>query len=258
MDAAELVLAGHLAWFELLAGAGARVRRFDGGIAVVSGVQSNTDNGVAFDPVVGDLDALDAAIGWVRTSDVPASCLLASAPDAPTLERLGSSGLRADNDGNDMGRTLDDWRSGKRVPHGLEIVEVRSASELIDALAALGGDWYDADDRRSLAGISERIGFGDGSSLRHWVAAFDGTPVGMASSFLVGDTVVLERCGVAATHRRHGIATALTDARLVAAVLAGARRAVLSPSPDGYELHRHLGFTLAPSHANRWFHIDPR
>lgn len=78
----------------------------------------------------------------------------------------------------------------------------------------------------------------------------------MATSFRFDHVVVLSQCGVLPGHRRRGIATALTAARLTAAIAQGATTAVLSPSPDGYELHHHLGFDLVRSHPDRWFHLD--
>ena len=77
----------------------------------------------------------------------------------------------------------------------------------------------------------------------------------MATSFLYDETVVLLHCGVDPAHRRRGVATALTDARLRAAISSGATTAVLSPSPDGYELHNQLGFDCVPACPDRWLHI---
>jgi len=43
--------------------------------------------------------------------------------------------------------------------------------------------------------------------------------------------VVLERCGVGATHRRRGIGAALTEARLVAAIHVGAPSCAIADVP---------------------------
>ena len=255
MDYSELVLDAHIAWFELLARTGHARRRIPGALAVRSGVGSNTDNGVAVDPDVVDLRQLEPVINWLRRSDAPASCVLARPASTTALARLVSLGLAADIGGNEMGRSLHGYCSHSAAIDGYEVVEAITEADVMRGLLALGDDWYDDDDRRRRLRLDVAIGFGPESLVRHWVARHRGIPVAMATSFLHDETVVLLHCGVDPAHRRRGVATALTDARLRAAVSSGATTAVLSPSPDGYELHSQLGFECVPAHPDRWFHI---
>lgn len=256
VDYAEVVLRGHVAWFELLARVGSDSRRVAGALAVVTGVQSNSDNGIAVDPETVDLGGLEALLAWLRASDVPASCVLTKPADAATLRRLGSLGLTPDNDGREMGRSLDGYQPPRPTARGYEIAEATTAADVMDGLLALGDDWYEGQDREARHRLDLCVGVGRRSPVRHWVARRRGVPVAMATSFRVGDVVILQRCGVDALHRRRGVATALTAAWLPAAIADGATAAVLSPSPDGYELHRHLGFSLVRSHHDRWFHFS--
>ena len=84
------------------------------------------------------------------------------------------------------------------------------------------------------------------------------TAIAMATSFRFDRSVVLLHCGVVESERRKGIGTALTEARLSAAFDEGTTSAVLSPSPDGYELHSQLGFELDRCLPDRWFYVPER
>ena len=63
---------------------------------------------------------------------------------------------------------------------------------------------------------------------------------------------------VADDERRRGIGRALALTRLREATQRGSTIATLSPSPDGFELYRRLGFTVQPIPAGRWFHLPAR
>jgi hypothetical protein len=254
VDYSELVLGAHIAWFQLLDRAGCASRRIPGALAVKTGVGSNTDNGVAVDPDSVDLRELEAVVSWLRYDGPPASCVLVKPATPPMLERLGSLGLVADNTGNEMGRSLGSYRP-TRATGDYAIVEAVTEAEILQGLVALGDDWYDDEDRQRRLRIDMTIGIGPASPVRHWVAYHQGNAIAMATSFRYDRTVVLVHCGVDPAHRRRGVATALTSARLAAAISSGATTAVLSPSPDGYELHSRLGFDRVATHPDRWFHI---
>jgi ribosomal protein S18 acetylase RimI-like enzyme len=254
MDYAQVVLDGEAEWFELLARTWRPSKRMHGALAVTTGVRSNTENGIAVDPTTVDLDDLEIAIDWLRSSGLPASCVLVKPSDSTVIGKLIALGLRADDAGNEMGRSLAGYEAKPSV-QTCDIVEATTAAELFDGLVSLGDEWYDHADRDEALRLYLEIGLGAGSPVRHWTARVQNTTVALATSFCFADVVVLLHCGVDAAHRRRGIATALTHARLSSAMASGARTAVLSPSPDGYELHRQLGFELVSSHPNRWFHI---
>ncbi len=109
MNYAELVLAGHVAWFELLASAGVPSRRTDGALAVMTGTPSNADNGVVVDAATVDIEAFEGVLQWLRASGMPASGVLSSRAQSALVARLATLGLRADNNANVMGRSLSDY-----------------------------------------------------------------------------------------------------------------------------------------------------
>jgi len=259
VDVGELVLGAQAAWFRLLAERGAAHVEVDGGLAVASGLPSNTENGAVVVPGVldrpGDLDLL---LGFLRSRAVPASLLLERAVDAQHVHALTGRGLRPENAGHEMRRALTRAdAAGHPPPAGVDVREVTDDVQLRDGLRVYDGDgWFEEpgelDGHHELA---TRVGYGPCGPVRHWVAHRESQPVGAASSFLVGDTVVLVRCCVLAAHRRLGVATSLTQARLAAAAAQGARQAVLSPSPEGARLHEALGFALVASRPDRWFYL---
>lgn len=171
------------------------------------------------------------------------------------VAQLAALGLRADNTANVMGRSLSAYEPPAAHLDGYEIREVSTSEDLAGGMAALGEDWFDVKERRQRLRIYEAIGLGEMSRARHWVARGDGRVIALATLFRFDDVVELAQCGVAAAHRRRGIARALTGTRLRAAIGDGASAAVLSPSQDGYLLHRQLGFTLLPTLRDRWFHV---
>jgi len=64
-------------------------------------------------------------------------------------------------------------------------------------------------------------------TIRYLVAEVDGEVVGHAVASIVADIAELQRIAVDPAHRRHGLATALLDAVLVAATAEGADRLLL-------------------------------
>lgn len=256
MDIAELSLASQAAWFELLAEHGYESRRSTGALAVVTGLASNSENGVVTDGRgLGDIRALMGLIDWVAGRGVPASLILREPASRESLAELERRGLLSERSAHEMGLTLGEDAMPSATSPAAVVDEVREESALRAGLQALGQEWFEDDDLDRRFELYSRIGYGPGSTVRHWTAERAGSIVGMASSFRFDDIVALTGCGVRAPFRRRGIATALTGCRLRAAFADGARSAILSPSPDGYELHRHLGFTLVPLPPDRWFYL---
>jgi len=144
-------------------------------------------------------------------------------------------------------------------PAGVPISEVTDRAALPDGFRVYHPMAGEMNRRSSTAPSPSPAGSDSGPANRcgTGVAHHEHRPVGAATSFVIGDTVLLVRCLVVPEFRRRGVGTALTRARLAAAAHDGARRAVLSPSPDGYHLHLALGFDLVASPRNRWFYLRP-
>jgi GNAT superfamily N-acetyltransferase len=259
VDVAEGVLKGQAEWFRLLADRGCPHLQADAALAVTSGLFSNTENGIVVSSrAAATLETVIELVRWVTERHVPASLVLTDVVGDDVVECLIDAGLTPENAGHEMGMPLvPDALPAFSVNRNVDIREVSDELTLCDGLRVLDEDgWFDEPgeyERRRV--VAARVGYGAGSPVRHWVAYRGSRPVGMATSFRFCDTVVLAHCCVAEDQRRRGIGTALTSARLEAAYRSAARLAVLSPSPDGYELHRSLGFTLVDSPQDRWFYL---
>ena len=266
MDIGELALQAQIEWFRLLAACGCPQATVQDGFAVSSGLASNSENGAVVAPEILDRpEDLDRLLAWLRQLELPAILVVTRPIDLEAVGRLTRRGLVPENSGNEMGRTLgpadligaSDVIGTVAPPGGADVGEVADEGGLRDSYRVYQGDgwWEDPGELEREVEVAVQLGFGPGQPIRHWVARLDGEPVGAATSFRFGDTLYLAHCCVAAPLRRRGLATLLTRARLAAAAAQGATHAVLSPSPDGYLLHRSLGFDLAPTPPNRSFYL---
>src|SRR6185312_9857568 len=100
------------------------------GVAVVTGLESNSDNGVVASRLDDDADATIAeTLRWLR--DAPSQWLLAD-PVAPAnlRERLVAAGARPERTGVVMGALLDRLAVDDEPPAGLEVAPVRDVAGL--------------------------------------------------------------------------------------------------------------------------------
>jgi ribosomal protein S18 acetylase RimI-like enzyme len=87
-----------------------------------------------------------------------------------------------------------------------------------------------------------RLGLGESSPFRHFIARFERLPVATGSLFLHAYTAGIYFVFTSPRQRRRGIAAALTRALLEDARSLGSRLAVLHASEMGYGVYRRLGF----------------
>src|SRR6185312_9336554 len=100
------------------------------GVAVVTGLESNSDNGVVASRLDDDADATIAeTLRWLR--DAPSQWLLAD-PVAPAdlRERLAAAGARPERTGVVMGAVLDRLALGHASLPGLVVEAVRDEAGL--------------------------------------------------------------------------------------------------------------------------------
>jgi GNAT superfamily N-acetyltransferase len=250
----ELAWAAHAGYLRLLATSPLAERRPCGdGLAVITGVESNSENGVVCSRLERDVDA-DAAIAetlsWLR--DAPSQWLLADPVSPADLrERLVAAGARPERTGVVMGATLDRLTLDDEPPPGLELVPVRDEA----ALRAWAQVVEPAEPRAHAVEVLASLGLGAQAPLQHRLALRDGVVVGAASFFAHGDTVLGQHLTVAATERRAGIGRALAQACAREALAAGARVAVVEPTPDTVAFHRLLGFALRAWPRDRSFYL---
>ena len=252
----HLVVAGEL--LRLLASAdGAESVHLDGAFAVVSGVGSNTENGIvgALSSGADRGEKIAALIGLVRRRNVPGSWLLVQPQEAgdDLTDALVAGGCRAEDDAWVMGGSV--MAPAPVAPQGVRITPVATAAGLEDWLrvAEVCG-WIETPEelavRRRVYGALPFDG-----AWRRWTATRDGAPVGMAAALVSGDTLFLTDSAVVPDARRRGVGRALALTRLQFGSDNGCARAVLAPSPDGAELWRSLGFVESRQPPRRWFHL---
>ncbi|UTX52489.1 GNAT family N-acetyltransferase [Leucobacter aridicollis] len=85
-------------------------------------------------------------------------------------------------------------------------------------------------------------GLGASRSAHHLLAEVDGVAVGCGAAVVAGSTLAVEHIVTAASHRRRGIGSQLTEAALTLGREYGAKNAILTASPDGAGIYERLGF----------------
>ncbi|NUU07824.1 GNAT family N-acetyltransferase [Leifsonia sp. C5G2] len=128
--------------------------------------------------------------------------------------------------------------AGPAAPPGITLHEVDDDTGLRTWVRV----WSGAAPDPAVVSALATAGLGDGRRVHHLVAVLDGRAVGCSAAVLAGDAVAVEHVVTEPSHRGRGIGSALTAAAVEAGRAAGARRAVLTASPDGAGLYRRLGF----------------
>jgi GNAT superfamily N-acetyltransferase len=250
----ELAWAAEQAYLRLLATSPLPESRPCGdGLAVVTGVESNTENGVACSRLTGDPEAAIAdVLGWLSERGAWAQWLLADPVEPADLrKRLVAAGASAERTGVVMGAPLDRVALDDPPPPGLEIAAVRDAATL-RAWAEVVGP---AEPRARAVAILASLDLGADAPLQHRLARRDGAVVGAASFLMHGETVLGRELAVLAPERLAGIGRALVQACAREALAAGARIGLVAPTPDTIAFCRLLGFALRPWPRDRSFYL---
>jgi GNAT superfamily N-acetyltransferase len=220
-------------------------------VAVITGLESNTENGVICSRLDGDADATIAdTLRWL--GHAPAQWLLADPVDPPDLrERLVAARARPERGAVVMGAALDRLALDDPAPPGLEIAAVRDEA----ALAAWADVVEPADPRARAVAVLASLGLGPDAPLQHRLARRNREVVGAASFLRDGDTVLGQQLAVVALQRRGGIGRTLVHACAREALAAGARVAVVGPTPDTVAFYRLLGFALRAWPRDRTYYV---
>jgi ankyrin repeat protein/GNAT superfamily N-acetyltransferase len=248
----ELDWEAHAAYLRVLATSPLAEHRPCGdGVAVITGVESNSENGVVASRFDGDAEATIAeTLRWLR--DAPSQWLLTD-PVIPAdlRERLVAAGARPERTGVVMGAVLDRLALDDEPPSGLVVEPVRDEA----GLRAWARVVEPAEPRARAIAVLASLELGPDAPLQHRLARRDGAIVGAASFFMHGDTVVGHQLAVVAPERRAGIGRALVRACAREALATGARVAVVGPTPDTVAFYRLLGFALRASPRDRTYYL---
>jgi GNAT superfamily N-acetyltransferase len=250
---AELAWSAETAYLGVLANAPhAETRPCGDGFAVVTGIADNTENGVVCSSA--DDVAIADTFAWIAERHAPAQWFLRDPVHPADLrDRLVAAGASPERTAVVMGARLDRLMLASPLPRGLTIVPVRDAATLAawrDVAQACLFD--DADERGRLL---ESVGLGEDAPVQHRIAMREGRAIGAASFFVEAEIVLGQHLGVLAPERRSGVGRALAERALREARAAGARVAVLGPTPDTIAFYRLLGFVLRPGLRDRSFYL---
>ncbi|HEX7299006.1 MAG TPA: GNAT family N-acetyltransferase [Solirubrobacteraceae bacterium] len=271
---AELEWAAEHAYLRYLATSPlAEVRPCGDGLAVRTGIADNTENGVVCSRLGGDVDAAIAeTLAWFAAAGAPARWLLADPLEPPDLrERLVAAGATPERTAVTIGAELDRMAldapatpglemtafRGAQLPAGLEITAVRDEAALAEWMAVAADAVLDASDEELArrAAVVASLGLAADAPLQLRLARRDRRAVGAASFFVHGEVVLGQHVGVLAAERRGGVGRALVQAVAREARTAGARVAVLGPTPDTVAFYRLLGGVLRPALRDRCFYL---
>jgi ankyrin repeat protein len=245
---AELAWAAEAAYLRHLASSPlAETRTCGDGFAVITGVDDNTENGVVCSRLD---DAVGEVIAWM--GGAPAQWHVV---DDRLHDRLVAAGARPERTAVIMGAELD--RIAPDPPIDVTIAPVRGGRALADWMAVAGVATLDAppEQLERRAAVIASLGLGPEAPLQLRIARRDGRAIGIASFFVEGETVLGHHLGVLAEERLAGVGRALALAAARDARAAGARVAVLGPTPDTIAFYRLLGFVLRPALRDRAFYL---
>lgn len=226
------------------------VRSAPGWRAVRSGAQANDLNVVISSPgYVPEADVLSELGRWFGPA--PASWLVADA-DPRLTEVLEAAGRVSERTARCCGRSLSespaaDQRAAVEVVHATG----KHAEEWLDIAQRCG--WYDSDDERATRRAILESAASDPRQVA-LVARVAQEPVGMVRGWLSAPWVEIVDVAVLPSLRREGIGTTLVNRVLAWGLDGGARAAVASPSPDGWQLLQALAFENVPVVPDTWFY----
>ncbi|MCE7012052.1 GNAT family N-acetyltransferase [Kibdelosporangium philippinense] len=132
------------------------------------------------------------------------------------------------------------------IPSGLRIEQVRDAGQFAQYAAILAANWDPP--APGVIGFYARaaaVALDPACQARYFVGYLDDVVVCTTEAFLSHGVAGIYNISTLAGFRRRGFGRAITLSALLAARSEGFETAVLQTSPDGQELYRGLGFTVA-------------
>jgi GNAT superfamily N-acetyltransferase len=199
--------------------------------------------------------AIQAVVAKLREHGVPGSWHLTDAMRPLDLAaRLTEAGF--ENGGNEPCMAVNLHAMDENVPvaPGLRIMRVGDDHDVDTWAGTLALGFGEGEREANWVGeVYKRVGLGDKSPFRHYVAWLGETPVGTASLFLDGSTAGIYFVMTAPDARRKGIGAAITLHALRAARNLGYHVGVLGASEMGEPVYRRLGFeTFSKMNIYEW------
>ena len=201
---------------------------------------------LATDVDAGSADAtIDAVLARARRRRVPV--LWWTGPRTRPRDlgaRLERHGFAKDDEAPGMALELARLPAAAASPRELTIERVENGAALAAFVATFRrGFGIDAAFERPWVNWLATLGLGDGAPMRHWLARWEGEPVGTATVLLAAGVAGVYNVATLPAARRRGIAAAATRAALEAARdHDGCAWSILHSSPMGLRVYRGLGF----------------
>jgi GNAT superfamily N-acetyltransferase len=189
----------------------------------------------------------DAAIQMVveklREKTVPGSWHVTEAMRPLNLaDRLAEAGFTNGGSEPCMAVRIDVMHE-QAMPSNVRIIRAGSDGDIDTWVNTLARGFGEGEREANWVGeVYKRVGLGDHSPFRHFIALLDDQPAGTASLFLDGSTAGIYFVMTAPEARRMGIGAALTQHALRVARNLGYHIGVLGSSEMGYPVYRRLGF----------------
>jgi GNAT superfamily N-acetyltransferase len=246
-DIARAIEANAVAALLAIGRAGGGAERDEGGLCwTIGGSPLAYHNAVVrADLAPGAADAaVDASIAALRARGVPGSWHVGPSMRPRDLgARLSARGFVEAGDEPAMALGLAALPAPPPAPPGLRVERVRDERALGVWGKILSAGFDGADEGASWAvSTFRRLGVGEGSPFRHYIARLERIPVATGSLFLHEGTAGIYFVFTSPRQRRLGVAAALTRALLEDARALGPRLAVLHASEMGHGVYRRLGF----------------
>ncbi|MFL5804666.1 MAG: GNAT family N-acetyltransferase [Roseiflexaceae bacterium] len=187
--------------------------------------------------------AIQAVLARLRAYNVPGSWHLGPAMRPADLgPRLLAHGFSYAGPEPGMAINLSELDQAAR-PAGVTIERVMDSQALVMWVDTLGQGFGEGPREAGWVGaMYARIGLGDATPWRHYLAYSNGMPVATASLFLGAGVAGIYFVFTIDFARRRGIGAAITAAALRDARELGYRIGVLGASDMGYGVYRRLGF----------------
>jgi GNAT superfamily N-acetyltransferase len=142
-----------------------------------------------------------------------------------------------------MAVDLDALNEAVESPERLAVTRVRDAAELAGWTETLARGFGEGPHEAEWVGaMYGRIGLGDNTAWRHYLARLDRAPVATASMLFAAGVAGIYFVFTVEEARRRGIGAAITLAALREARAMGYRAGVLGSSRMGESVYRRLGF----------------
>lgn len=208
------------------------------GVAVVTGLDSPTENGVLALTHDASASAIDALLERIAATGLPHHLQLRGGMDADVLELPRRRGMELE--GEEQAMVLDDFSALHAAAHVPDLTIRTLPSDRIDEHADVVEDVFGSPPEVVNALMNPRVMSYDG--VRCYVGEVGGEPVCTGFAVTHRGATGIFSVATRPSYRRRGYGAALTARAALDGAAAGARWAWLQSSENGRRVYERLGF----------------